>query len=138
MGTSDVGFSASQMGDALQPVPLGAGRSAKYVACGPDFSCVVCTNGDLLCFGRCLVPSCPSYHQMLSSPEPFSLYAPALMIVRTSGENGDGQLGIESTNDVGDDPSDSLQRVDLGTNRFCSEEIGVHSMVQGASIEFGL
>jgi E3 ubiquitin-protein ligase HERC3 len=45
-------YDSSDMGDALSPVQLGVGKTAKSVATGPSWVCAVVSDGSVKCWGR--------------------------------------------------------------------------------------
>ncbi|MCT4641493.1 MAG: hypothetical protein N4A33_04290, partial [Bacteriovoracaceae bacterium] len=50
--TNDVGNHAADMGDNLQFLDFGAGRTVKKLACGGYHTCAILDNNDLKCFGE--------------------------------------------------------------------------------------
>lgn len=48
---TDVGLQATDMGDHLLPIALGAGRTATAVGLGGNHTCAVLDNGDVKCWG---------------------------------------------------------------------------------------
>lgn len=80
------GYLPGQMGDALAPVDLGAGRTATALAAGSGHTCALLDDGSVKCWGA----------------------------------NGSGQLGLGDTADRGDGPAemgDALEPVRLGQGR---------------------
>lgn len=51
-GDKDPRSGPSEMGDALSPVQLGVGTTAKSVATGPAWSCAIVNDGSVKCWGR--------------------------------------------------------------------------------------
>ncbi|MEO0494646.1 MAG: hypothetical protein AAF081_14645 [Actinomycetota bacterium] len=106
LGTGDtvqVGTNASQLGEDLDVVDLGAGRTALAVSAGQDHTCVLRDIGDVVCFGR----------------------------------SGFGQLGQDSTDDWGSDPSHmgaGLITVDLGSGRTATN-ISTHANTTCAKLD---
>ena len=49
--TNARGDGANEMGDALAPVNIGAGRTAKMIAAGFNFACVIRDNDTVVCWG---------------------------------------------------------------------------------------
>lgn len=49
---NNVGDSSSEMGDALEFLNFGTGRSVKKLACGGNHSCAILDNNDLKCWGN--------------------------------------------------------------------------------------
>ncbi len=50
--TDNRGDAPNEMGDALPPVDLGTGRTAKALGIGANHSCAVLDNGEVKCWGR--------------------------------------------------------------------------------------
>ncbi len=50
--TASRGLTPAQMGDALAPIDLGAGRKAKAIYTGNDHNCVVLDNEKIRCWGK--------------------------------------------------------------------------------------
>jgi alpha-tubulin suppressor-like RCC1 family protein len=50
--TSNIGDASGEMGDALAPVDLGAGRTATRIAVGAHHSCALLDNDTVKCWGR--------------------------------------------------------------------------------------
>ncbi|HEX4982726.1 MAG TPA: fibronectin type III domain-containing protein [Ilumatobacteraceae bacterium] len=84
--TATRGDGAGEMGDSLDPIDLGTGRTAISVGAGLEHSCATLDDGTAKCWG----------------------------------ENGSGQLGLDSTSDRGNavnEMGDNLDPIDLGTGR---------------------
>ncbi|MCS6913162.1 MAG: hypothetical protein RMK29_22200 [Myxococcales bacterium] len=80
------GDEPGEMGDALPPVDLGTGRTARAIAAGGSHSCALLDNGQVKCWGM----------------------------------NFYGELGLGDSKNRGDEPGemgDALPPVDLGTGR---------------------
>ncbi|MBL8777474.1 MAG: hypothetical protein JNK12_16145 [Acidimicrobiales bacterium] len=94
--TANRGDDPGEMGDALPPVDLGAGRTATAVSAGDSSACAVLDDGRLKCWGS----------------------------------NGSGALGLGDTANRGDGPGemgDDLPAVDLGTGRTATAvALGLH------------
>lgn len=139
------GDRAGTMGDALERIALGTGRTALSLAMGADHTCAILDDHSVKCWGR------NSYGQlgldsmtargavagdMGNALPPVSLgtgrtalavsaggqFSCALLDnhqVKCWGRNGSGQLGLGTMNDRGDAPGEmaSLPAIDFGTGR---------------------
>ena len=84
--TNSLGDAGSEMGDNLDTVDLGSGRTATAIAGGGQHYCAILDNASIKCWGY----------------------------------NNEGQLGIGSTDSLGDganEMGDNLSSIDLGTGR---------------------
>lgn len=125
---------------ALPDVDLGTGLYATQVATGSTATCAVLQTGAVKCWGLGLAgalglndtdPHGSAPNQMGDFLPPVPLgqgakgvtvganFACALLLdgtVKCWGTNGNGQLGIEDTITIGDDPGDVIQAVILGAH----------------------
>ncbi len=140
---TESGKTPESMGDNLPLVDVGSGRTVKRVAAGYGHTCAILDNDGLKCWGlggngRLGLGSTHNIGDEVGEmgeslpyvslpdgkiPRDISLGDAHTCVVFTDhslacwGENNYGQLGIESTDDIGDDPSemgDGLRFVDLG------------------------
>ena len=84
--TTQIGDNPGEMGDNLPSIDLGTGRTATAIAAGGYHSCAILDNASVKCWG----------------------------------ENAEGQLGIGTTADTGnqsEEMGDNLPSIDLGTGR---------------------
>lgn len=132
------------MGDYLQPVPLGAGRTAAQVAPGQGHICVVMDNGEVKCWGNGASgalgqDSTASYGHNTTTGSVYNMpavtlgttaikvdggseFSCALLTggtVKCWGDNSRGQLGKDHTDDLGDgvgvgDTMAALTAINLG------------------------
>ncbi|MFK7873873.1 MAG: hypothetical protein AB8C84_12035 [Oligoflexales bacterium] len=143
---SNLGDSASEMGDNLSVIDLGTNRTALEVSLGEYFSCVRLDNNQVKCWGKNAAGQLGQGHtnplgdgssEMGDNLAAINLgtnrtaiqisagydYACALLDnnqVKCWGTNFAGQLGQGHTNSLGDGGSemgDNLTVIDLGTNR---------------------
>lgn len=142
-GTAALGDAASEMGDALVAVNLGAGRTARAVATGRVHTCVLLDNASVKCFGEgddgrlgtgATTDVGRSAASMGDALRELDLgtgrtaraitaggaHSCAILDdhrVKCWGANDEGQLGLGDTDARGDDPGemgDALPSVDLG------------------------
>lgn len=141
-----IGDSPSEMGDALDPVDLGSGRSAVQVAIGYFHTCAVLDNGELKCWGladdgrlgRPYASSVGTIPEEMGDnllPVNLGIGRTALQVacgqmhtcaildnhqVKCWGRGLNGQLGNGESGNVGESLTqmgDNLKEVDLGTGR---------------------
>ncbi len=143
-GSGELGTDSNSSGK----VKLGVGRTAKEVSIGGNFICAILDNNDLKCWGnnssgQLGIDSNSSYGaggltRAMDSLPVVNLgagrFAKKIALgsqnhicaildndtLKCWGENGSGQLGINNTTKMGDDPGEmaSLPTVDLGLGRF--------------------
>ena len=142
--TDHRGDDAGEMGDNLQAIDLGTGRTAVAVATGAAQSCVLLDNGTVKCWGANGSGQLGQGNTTVRGDDPGEMgdNLPAIDLgtnrtadglvagwmhvcarldnqsVKCWGENGTGQLGQESTTDLGDGPAemgDNLPEIDLGS-----------------------
>ena len=147
LGQGDVnsrGDSANEMGDNLQPINFGTGRTALSLTGGTDFVCALLDNSTVKCFGRNnygqlgqgsttslgdgageMGDSLPAINlgTGLTATKISAFYTHVCAILSNStvkcwGRNQSGQLGQGSTSALGDaagEMGDSLLAINLGT-----------------------
>jgi alpha-tubulin suppressor-like RCC1 family protein len=142
--TTDRGATAASMGDALNTVNLGSGRKAIDISAGTDHTCALLDNATIKCWGSntsgqlgigtSTVAVGDSTGDMAAlSAVSLGLSAVPIKVsvggssscailaggsLKCWGKNGNGQLGIGSTTDVGTTSSqmgNNLAAIDLGT-----------------------
>lgn len=143
---TDRGDGANEMGDNLATVNLGAGRTAKLVETGDNFSCALQDNNQIKCWGNNdsgrlgIGNTSQKGHTGGTTPDTYinvdlgtsrsakdiklgHQHGCALMDnnkVKCWGEGNYGRLGIGSNTDIGNSGGElgnSLQEVDLGSGR---------------------
>ena len=87
-GKDAIGDAFGEMGDGLDPIDLGDGRTVKTIAAGGDYTCAVLDNNSLKCWGK------NDEHQLGLA------------------------LNTETYGDDEDEMGDNLLRVDLGNGRI--------------------
>jgi alpha-tubulin suppressor-like RCC1 family protein len=146
LGLGDTAYRAAQpgqMGDALPPVNLGAGRTAKALASGVEHVCALLDDGSVKCWGSNLYGQLGLGDKASRGDSPSATLAAidlgpgrTAKSISTSGfhvcaildddslkcwgNNTDGQLGLGDKNARGDAPGEmgaALPAVDLGTGR---------------------
>jgi len=131
--TTNVGDNAGEMGDSLRAVDFGAGRSAVSLAVGGSHTCALLTGGKVACWGFNEDGQLGTGdNEDASTPKIVDLGAggTAIAVVAGSlhtcallatgpvlcwGYNGEGRLGIGSTDNV-----NTPQSVSVGAGRFVS------------------
>jgi alpha-tubulin suppressor-like RCC1 family protein len=138
-----LGDNAGEMGDFLQPVSLGTGRSAREVACGGNYACATLDNGKVKCWGsnnngqlgQCStvdtitmgdgLPYTDLGMGLLTRNVSLGMHFACAIIMSNSmlkcwGANQYGQLGLNDTSGRGDsalEMGSALPYVNLGTGR---------------------
>jgi alpha-tubulin suppressor-like RCC1 family protein len=145
-GIDDLGDESGEMGDALDPVDLGSGRTATSITTGTGYTCVLLDDDSVKCWGRADygqlgAGKTEEYNEPDASPIDLgdgitataiaSGYFHTCAILNNSsikcwGLNDSGQLGIGDTSNRGDgtapgtgltEMGDNLPAVDLGAGR---------------------
>ncbi|MFT6631004.1 MAG: alpha-tubulin suppressor-like RCC1 family protein [Bacteriovoracaceae bacterium] len=143
---TDRGDGASEMGDNLATVNLGAGRTAKVVETGDNFTCTILDNDQVKCWGNGgqgrlgIGNGSQKGHNGSTTPDTYTTvnfgtgrtakdiklghqHSCVLMDndqIKCWGEGNYGRLGRGSTTDIGDSAGelgDAMVQVDLGTGR---------------------
>ena len=143
---ADLGDDVSEMGDQLAAIDLGSNRTAIDIMGGEGHSCAILDNDDLVCWGRGgegqlgigntnWIGNGPSEMGDNLNAVDLGVGRIATQVdggytftcsvldnneIKCWGANSAGQLGIESTTQIGDQPSelgDNLSVVNLGSNR---------------------
>jgi alpha-tubulin suppressor-like RCC1 family protein len=145
VGTTGVGDAAGEMGDALAPVPLGTGLTAKSIAAGGNHACAWLSNNQVKCWGdntfgqlgqgdtvaRKTVAQLGDALPVINlgtgrtSKGMFASDKSTCVVLDTNqikcfGENTGGQLGLGDTRHRGDGPAemgDYLPTLQLGAGR---------------------
>eukprot|EP00438_Fugacium_kawagutii_P028600 Skav226692 [mRNA] locus=scaffold3971:163350:175064:- [translate_table: standard] len=141
-----IGSSPNTMGDHLPAVDLGTGCKAKHVSAGGRHTCAILDNDSLKCWGLGLHGQLgyENSDTIGSSPNTMGDHLPSVDLgtgrkakhvsaggyhtcaildndsLKCWGLGTDGQLGYESTSEIGSSPNtmgDHLPAVDLGTGR---------------------
>ena len=144
--TNDRGTASGQMGASLPAVDLGAGRTAKAIACGAHHTCAILDNDTVRCWGTNgsgelglgdstnrgtsagqMGSSLPAVGlgpgrtaKQISTGSDFTCAILDNNAMKCWGFNGYGQLGLGKTADVGKNAGEmgaSLPAVDLGPGR---------------------
>lgn len=144
--TNSLGYQAGEMGDHLNTVNLGTGRTALQIAVGTNHTCALLDNSTVKCWGGNASGQLGLGHtnnlgdgpgEMGDSLSAVNLGTgrSAIQIVAATGTtcaildnasvkcwgvNSSGQLGLGHTNSLGDgggEMGDSLPAIDLGTGR---------------------
>ena len=144
--TTDLGDGAGEMGDDLDPIDLGTGRTATAFATGGDYTCAILDNGNVKCWGLGSAGQLGQGNDttlgkaagemgdnLLAIDLGTGRTATAISVgqnhtcalldngnVKCWGEGSSGRLGQGSTSDLGDgagEMGDDLDPVDLGTGR---------------------
>jgi alpha-tubulin suppressor-like RCC1 family protein len=156
--TASKGDNANEMGDNLLPIDLGTGRTATKVVAGLDYVCVLLDDSTVKCWGNGASGRLgkgntsslgDNANEMGDNLLPIDLgtgrtatkvvagldYVCVLLddsTVKCWGENQRGQLGKDSTVDLGDGPGemgDSLGIVNIGAGRTATDIIGLYETV---------
>lgn len=156
--TTSKGDNANEMGDNLLPVNLGTGRTAVEVVAGGSHTCALLDNASVKCWGSGTAGKLgkgstaslgDAANEMGDNLLPIDLgtgrtatkivagldYVCAILdngTVKCWGENQRGQLGKDSTNDLGDgagEMGDSLTAVNIGAGRTATDIIGLYETV---------
>jgi alpha-tubulin suppressor-like RCC1 family protein len=144
--TTDLGDGADEMGDNLDPIDLGTGRTATAFATGGDYTCAILDNGNVKCWGLGSAGQLGQGNDTTLGKAAGEMGDNLLAIdlgtgrtataisatkkhtcalldngnVKCWGEGSSGRLGQGSTSDLGDgagEMGDDLDPVDLGTGR---------------------
>lgn len=156
--TTSKGDNANEMGDNLLPVDLGTGRYATSVVAAGSHTCALLDNASVKCWGSgasgklgkgSTASLGDNANEMGNNLLPIDLgtgrtatkivagldYVCALLddaTVKCWGENQRGQLGKDSTADLGDAASemgDLLTAVNIGAGRTATDIIGLYETV---------
>ena len=144
--TDNVGSGPNQMGDDLDPVDLGTGRTVTAVTAGAGFTCAILDDASVKCFGSGFLGQTGQGHTdgLGGAPGQMGDALPAVDLgtgrtalavsagdnhacaildegdLKCWGQNSSGQLGQGHTAHLGNEPGemgDALDPVDLGSGR---------------------